>query len=193
MATFNHKDFINYDDYMTPRHVWEDIKDILNRHLEFTFGSRLYRIWEPFYGDGTSGKNLESIADPLAPYHVLHDPVDFFKVPTSDEYNKLGIGFKDSNQPTIVSNPPFSIKKKVFQRLKEHGLPFIIVCPVSTMNTQYFRKLFKNEIKIIVPKKRIQFIKIDKEGNPIKTSGCNFDCYYYCWKIKGLKNDITWL
>ena len=191
MATFNHKDFINYDDYMTPLHVWKDISNILERHLEFTYGSKDWRVWEPFYGDGTSGKNLESISDGL--YEVLHDPIDFFRVPTFRENKKEGFSRALVHDSTIVSNPPFSIKKKVFKRLKEHGLPFIIVCPVSTMNTQYFRKLFKNEIKIIVPKKRIQFIKIDKEGNPIKTSGCNFDCFYYCWKIKGLEKDITWL
>ena len=63
--------------------------------------------------------------------------------------------------------------------------------PVSVMNTQYFRKLFSNSrthIQIIIQRKRIQFIKngVEKQGK------CNFDCFYYCYKIN-LPKYIIWL
>ena len=42
----------NHDDYMTPKHAWEAIKDYIPRDKV---------IWEAFYGDGKSGKYLEEL------------------------------------------------------------------------------------------------------------------------------------
>ena len=74
--------------------------------------------------------------------------------------------------------------------------PFILLIPSSKINTQYFRKLFSNnkdKIQIIIPKKRIHFTKLVDGKKPENwKNACNFDCFYYCWKI-GLENDITWL
>jgi len=59
--------------------------------------------------------------------------------------------------------------------------------------TQYMRKLFASSsdpIQIIIPRKRIQFVKlVDGEIPKDYDSKCNFDCFYYCWKI-GLARDI---
>jgi hypothetical protein len=53
------------------------------------------------------------------------------------------------------------------------------------INTQYIRKLFKNDkLQIIIPKKRIQFNKLVNGVIPDNFSNrCNFDCFYYCWKM----------
>ena len=42
-------------------------------------------------------------------------------------------------------------------------------------------------------KRRIHFKKLI-EGQPVEgwSNRCNFDCFYYCYKI-GLEKDITWL
>ena len=125
-------------------------------------------IWESFYGDGDSGKYLKELE-----FNVIHQEIDFF---TSD------VG------EVIVSNPPFSKKKEVFTRLKELGKPFIMICPSSMINTLYINKLFRDErLQIIIPRRRIQFVK-----NGENLGRCNFDCFYYCWKID-LPKDITWL
>jgi hypothetical protein len=48
-------------------------------------------------------------------------------------------------------------------------------------------------IQIIIPRRRIQFIKlVDGEVPEDYASKCNFDCFYYCWKM-GLPRDIVWL
>tara|TARA_Y100000310_G_scaffold335921_1_gene419149 strand:- start:31 stop:513 length:483 start_codon:yes stop_codon:yes gene_type:complete len=159
MALFTNKNFIEYNDYMTPYKTWEDIKQYIPKNK---------KIWECFFGDGNSGKHLEKLG-----FQVIHEKIDFFK------NNKGDI---------LVSNPPFSKKKEVFSRLKKLDKPFIMICPSSLINTMYFRNLFKNQIQIIIPRKRINFIKDGK----IKTNRCNFDCFYYCYKIN-LKNGITWL
>ena len=158
MAVFNTKSFIKHDDYMTPLSAWENIKDYIPKNKV---------IWEAFYGDGKSGQHLEQLG-----FNVIHEEIDFFNNDKGD---------------IIVSNPPFSKCKEMIPRLKELDKPFILILPSSKINTQYF-KPFKNEIQIIIPDKRIQFIK---DGNELKNK-CNFDCFYYCYKI-GLEKDILWL
>jgi len=167
MASFHSKTFLIHDDYMTPKTAFENIKDFIPSDKV---------IWEPFYGDGKSGQYLTELG-----FSVIHEPIDFFE-------NDLG--------NIIVSNPPFSKKKEVFTRLKKLGKPFIMICPSSMINTQYIRHLFSNDeepIQIIIPRKRIHFVKLI-DGKVPKNWGdrCNFDCFYYCWKMN-LPRDIVWL
>ena len=72
--------------------------------------------------------------------------------------------------------------------------PFIMLLPTPKLHTSYFRELFADDndpIQIIIPRKRIHFIK--KDGKKLtQTNKCNFDCLYYCWKIN-LPRDIIWL
>ncbi len=155
--------FTKHDDYMTPAHVWKDIDQYIPKDKT---------IWECFYGDGNSGKHLEQLG-----YKVIHDKIDFFKEDHGD---------------VLISNPPFSMKKQAFTRLKELGKPFIMISPSNMICYQYFRELFKEEkIQIIIPPKRINFIKI-KDGKILPTQGCYFDCFYYCWKMN-LEKDIIFL
>lgn len=120
------------------------------------------KIWDPFYCNGTCINFLQK-------YDFIHKNEDFFKYNTGD---------------IIISNPPFSIKKDVLKRLKILNKPFILIMPSDTINRRYFDF---DDIQIVVPKKRIHFIKESKQ-----TNNCYFDCFYYCWKI-GLKKDITFL
>jgi len=162
MATFTVNGFLKHDDYMTPASAWAAIKQYIPNK----------QIWEAFYGDGKSGHHLEKLG-----FNVIHEPVDFFE-------NDLG--------EVIVSNPPFSKSKEVIARLKQLDKPFIIILPVSKLNTSYM-KVFKNELQIIIPNKRIHFEKLVNGKQPDGwKNACNFDCFYYCYKMN-LENDITWL
>ena len=162
MAGFHTKTFIKHDDYMTPKYAWENIKEYIPKNGI---------LWEAFYGDGKSGKYLSEMG-----FNVIHEKIDFFDDNTRPEYNIL------------ISNPPFSLSKEIMNKLFEIDKPFILIFPSSKINTQYFRKWKDKGIQIIIPRKRIQFIK---NGNELNNK-CNFDCFYYCYKI-GLKKDITWL
>jgi hypothetical protein len=164
MSAFQNKTFSKYDDYMTPKYAWENIKDYIPKDKT---------IWEAFYGDGTSADYLRELG-----FNVIHQPRDFFE-------NDFG--------DIIVSNPPFSKVKEILKRLKELDKPFILILPVSKICTSYFRTYFKSNIQLIIPQKRIHFVKI--ENNKIVAdikSCCNFDCFYYCYKMN-LPNDIIWL
>lgn len=156
-----------HDDYMTPDYAWENIQHLIPKGK---------KIWEAFYGDGKSGQCLRRLG-----FDVIHTPIDFFE-------NNLG--------DIIVSNPPFSKSKEVFKRLIELGKPFIIIMPTAKITTQYVSDLFKDQkdqLQIIIPRKRIHFEKLI-DGKPIEgwKSACNFDCFYYCWKMH-FDRDIIWL
>lgn len=167
MANFHIKTFIKHDDYMTPKSAWENIKHLIPKDK---------LIWEAFFGDGASGNYLKELG-----FKVIHEEIDFF------ENNKGDI---------VVSNPPFSKVPEILERLVKLDKPFILIMPSSKINTQYFRKLFsksKEPIQIIIPKNRIHFQKkINGKVPDNFKNACNFDCFYYCWKIN-LEKDITWL
>jgi hypothetical protein len=165
MAGFHTKTFIKHDDYMTPKRAWEDIKHLIPAGKV---------LWEAFYGDGKSGQYLKDLG-----FDVIHDKIDFFE-------NNLG--------DIVVSNPPFSLAKDILERLIELDKPFILILPSSKLCTQYVRKCFKNKLlQIIIPRKRIQFEKqIDGKVPDGFKNACNFDCFYYCYKIN-LPRDIIWL
>jgi len=167
MATFQCKSFIKHDDYTTPKTAWENIQHLIPKDKI---------IWEAFYGDGLSGTYLEDLG-----FNVIHEDIDFFENDRGD---------------IVVSNPPFSKCKEVLKRLVELDKPFILILPSSKINTQYFRNLFSNvedSIQIIIPKKRIHFMKlIDGKMPEGWKNACNFDCFYYCWKMN-LPRDIIWL
>lgn len=165
MAGFQTKTFLKHDDYMTPKSAWENIKNLIPQDKV---------IWEAFYGDGKSGEYLKELG-----FNVIHEEIDFFE-------NNLG--------DIIVSNPPFSKSKEIIKRLKELDKPFIIILPASKICTSYIRENYINDkLQIIIPRKRIHFLK-HIDGKPVEglKNACNFDCFYYCYKM-GFNKDIIWL
>lgn len=161
MALFNNNSFLKYDDYATPLNTWLDIKKFIPNNK---------KIWAPFYLDGSQKKMFLKMG-----FEIYHEKKDFFE-------------YEPENYDLIIDNPPFDNKKDVLIRLKNLDKPFIIILPSSTINTGFFRNIFKNQIQIIIPKKRINFIKDGKK----ETNRCNFDCFYYCYKMN-LKDDIMWI
>ena len=164
MAGFHTKTFIKHDDYMTPKYAWENIKQFIPKDKI---------IWEAFYGDGKSGDFLTELG-----YEVIHEEVDFFE-------NDLG--------DIIVSNPPFSHSKEVMARMLILDKPFIMILPSSKINTSYFRSWKDKGLQIIIPRKRIHFTKLVDGVIPDNwKNACNFDCFYYTYKMN-LPKDIIWL
>ena len=162
MAGFTTKTFTKHDDYMTPKSAWEAIKDYIPKDKV---------IWESFYGNGQSGKFLTELG-----FTVIHEDIDFFE-------NDRG--------EIVVSNPPFTMKDKVLRRLIALDKPFILIMPSSTINTKYVRETLAGKLQIMIPRRRIQFQKLT-DGKLEETNRCNFDCFYYCYKMD-LPTDIIFL
>ena len=62
------------------------------------------------------------------------------------------------------------------------------------INTKYIKLLFQDEhLQIMIPPKRINFTKKVNGSVPDGWGDqCDFDCFYYCWKMD-LPSDIIWL
>jgi hypothetical protein len=75
----------------------------------------------------------------------------------------------------IVSNPPFSNKKEVFERCLGFGKPFALLISNLWLNDASPSKLFKyNELQLLLFNKRIQYD--DKNRIPFGSS-------YFCHKL----------
>lgn len=158
------------DEYYTPKHVWTDIQKYIPKGKT---------IWEPFntvrdVRSLDSSKTLKAMG-----FKVITKPYD-------PRTNKNDF-FNSNHGDVVVSNPPFSMKREVLERLKELGKPFILLLPHPTMNTKYFREMFlkDKDFGIIIPKRRIDFINKRNDS-----SNC-FECSYYCWKV-GVRG-INWV
>ena len=148
MANFQHKTFIKYDDWYTPKYAWENI-------IEYIPKDKI--IWEAFFGDGKSGDHMKELG-----LNVIHEEIDFFKEDRGD---------------IIISNPPFSLYREILDRLFLLDKPFIIILPSSKINTQYFRKWKDKGLQIIIPKKRIGFSKNNDIKRSSCAFDCFYYCY----------------
>ena len=85
------------------------------------------------------------------------------------------------------------IKKEWLKRAVELKKPFMLLMPISTINTNYLRDTLKGlKLQLIIPRKRIQFVKI-KDGEIVDIKPrCNFDTAYFCVGLN-LENDILFL
>ena len=120
------------DNWTTPKWVWEVLSPYIPKDKI---------IWEPFYNEGLSGEYLTELG-----FNVIHEDIDFF----------------DNNKGEIlVSNLPFTKKKDILKRLKLLDKPFIMLIPLDTIDRQFFRKIFKdnlNDLTLFFLPRRIDFI-----------------------------------
>ena len=98
-----YKMYVKHDDYVTPKEVWKLLINFVNSNQI---------IYEPFYCDGKSKEYLND----LGFKNVIHPKdEDFFS-----NYNKY-------NYDIIISNPPYSIKSKIFKKLKKRNFNFDLI------------------------------------------------------------------
>ena len=143
------------DDYFTPKHIWEQLVPLLPKDVVY---------WESFYSresKGSSGQYLRELG-----LNVIHEDIDFFL------HNKGDI---------IISNPPFSLKGQVLDRLWELQKPWIMILGSNFLASVAIKR-FRHKMSVIVPKRRIQFL--DKTMR--QTDGATFDCFFFCWNVPGL-------
>lgn len=153
------------DEYMTPSHVWK---------MVLPFIPKDGIISEPFYGDGASAAFLQS----SGLFVFDHKGQDFFKLRKRD--------FGD----VIVTNPPFSLKSEILQRLKHLQIPFMIILPTFAIHLKTIRELFGEEIQIIIPPSRIHYRRLgQKEDDP---SSSSFESCFFCWRLD-LPRDINFI
>lgn len=78
----------------------------------------------------------------------------------------------------IISNPPYSLKTKVFERLFEIGRPFaMLVGCVGLFEARRFEVFMENRFELLIPRKRVKFMNGEKSSSP------PFSSWYVCQGI----------
>ena len=103
-------------------------------------------------------------------YEVIHSHIDtgqdFFEYMPSEHFD------------CIISNPPFSCKDKVLERLCQIGKPFAILLPLNSLQGQSRYKVFKKGIQLLAFDKRIDYHT--NENFQTYTKGNHFASGYFC-------------
>ena len=149
------------DEWYTPRHAVEIIVPYIPK------GSV---IWCPF-----DKENSQYVKVLRGGYSVLHSHIDngqdFFNYEPSEPYD------------CIISNPPFSKRDDVLERLFKIGKPFGMFLNMNGMfdSKRRFAMLKEREIQLLVPNGRTKFT--NETHNELETKTPPFQCVYLCWKL----------
>ena len=80
----------------------------------------------------------------------------------------------------IVSNPPFSNKRKYFERALSFNKPFALIMTNTWLNDAAPKQLFKHkELQLLMFDKRMEFDRVNGEY----ASQITFSSSYYCWNF----------
>jgi hypothetical protein len=133
------------DEFYTPKYAVEPIIEYIKQ------GSL---VWCPFDTDESIFViRLRELGHTVICTHILEDG-DFFKLDIECDY--------------IISNPPYSIKAEVFERLFELGKPFaMLVGVVGLFESQRRFELFRdNTFEILYMNRRVSYFEDYKDQKP---------------------------
>lgn len=79
----------------------------------------------------------------------------------------------------IISNPPFTNKRLIFERALSFGKPFALIMSNTWLNDSAPKQLFKDkDLQLLMFDKRMKFINNGEVQNKI-----TFSSSYYCWNF----------
>lgn len=154
------------NDYFTPKTIWEKILSLVSKDKV---------IYEPYYGDGRSGEIIRSLG-----YEVIHNNENCYE------------HYQNYDFDIIITNPPFSKKKEVFEWLFKIDKPFMVLVPITTLTTSYIRDKL-GELKFYIFRRRVNFYKevVDGEENLLKKT--SFDTILLCYKCDWMDSTMSLL
>tara|TARA_R100001594_G_scaffold134000_1_gene174920 strand:+ start:24 stop:518 length:495 start_codon:yes stop_codon:yes gene_type:complete len=155
--------YVKNDDWETPIEYWKLLVPYIKKDKI---------IYDPFYMNGKAKEKWEELG-----YKCIHKEEDFFKADPPIEKNII-----------ICSNPPYSKRNKVLQRLIEWEKPFIMLMPITTLCYIKTQRIIKDKIQIIIPNIYKGFI--NNKGQ--QTRSPPFYLCYICFKLN-LEKDIIYI
>lgn len=136
---------VKKDEYYTPEYAVEPILEFIPKGL---------KIWCPFDTEHSNYVKLISKQNEVVFTH-LDNGIDFFK-------------YEPENYDMIISNPPYSLKNEVFEKLFEYGKPFaMLVGVVGIFESQRRFKMFRdNPFEVMYLNKRVAFYEDHFDQKP---------------------------
>ena len=114
-------------------------------------------VWDPFFSQGRAAQFLME----AGAKEVIHEKKDAFSWNPDCEM--------------IVTNPPFSIKKKCLAYLLSLGKDVLILLPLADLASVWFRETTEtHQYHLFVPKKRYAFLKDGKQMKGVSFASCWF-------------------
>ena len=138
--------FTSKDDYETPKSVLELVLSRLDPNKVV--------LWEPFVGTGRSTRFMRELG-----FDIIENEFDNFfetvRIPVLPD--------NDARTVVLVTNPPFSIKDKILQKLQTLQVQrFALLLPATTLHALYWNAFAKEkEISLIIPSRRIKYLFTD--------------------------------
>ena len=124
-------------------------------------------IWCPF--DKEESEFVKQIRN--AWYKVICSHIDNWQ----DFYN-----YEPRTWDIMISNPPFTNKRKIFERALKFWKPFALLMTLTWLNDSAPKKLFKDhDLQLLMFDKRIEFIQSWTWINKKIT----FSSWYYCYNF----------
>lgn len=162
--SFKIKKSMHGDEYYSPQNVVDMI-------VPYIAESGYKKIWCPF--DKEDSLFVQTFKE--KGYDVTYGHIE------------TGQDFFDYSEPqgeVVVSNPPFSKRNAIFERLYQMNVPFALVMNLNGLfDSKKRHNLFKdNGIELLVPRGRMRFALKDKG----MLNALNFQSIYVC---HGLLND----
>ena len=161
------KKSIHGDEYYSPQNVVDMI-------VPYIIGGGYSKIWCPF--DKADSKFVTTFQD-------LGLDVIYGHIETGQDF----FLYERPQGEIVVSNPPFSKRDAIFEKLYQWGMPFALVLNFNGLfDSKKRSKLFREYgVEMLVPYGRMRFIQKD---DGIKNSP-NFQSVYVCNKL--LKDQIV--
>jgi len=151
------------DEMYTPRMLVNPILPFIHHHCEFPIpmDKKDLIVLCPFDKENSEFVQLISQAGYTVKYGHIDTGQDFF----THDYG---------NWDVCVSNPPFSKKKAVYEKLFATGKPWAMLGNMMQINYEEIGRLFAdNPVQILSFDRRVSF-----DGNP-----SSFMCGYFCNKF----------
>jgi hypothetical protein len=122
-------------------------------------------VWCPFDTEESNFVKLISRQNPVTYSHISIGQ-DFFN-------------YEPDSWDVIVSNPPFTNKRKFFERVLSFNKPFALIMTNTWLNDSAPKQLFKNkDLQLLMFDKRMKFITDGRSNDKI-----TFSSSYYCWNF----------
>ena len=124
-------------------------------------------VWCPFDKKNSNFVKLIKKRNEVI-YSHIDDGKDFFTYEPEEHWD------------VIISNPPFTNKKKFFERALSFNKPFALIMTNTWLNDSAPKKLFKyKDLQLLMFDKRMLFVDIDGNVN----NKITFSSSYYCWNF----------
>lgn len=148
----------NNDECYTPEY---GVKPILK------FIPKEWVVWCPFDKEDSEFVKVFTNAGYKVIYSHIDNGQDFYSYEPNEHWD------------CIVSNPPFTNKRKIFERAISFNKPFALLMSLTWLNDAAPKQLFRDKhLQLIMFNERIKFNNHGVVNNKI-----TFSSGYYCWGL----------